>query len=345
MKQKVALLSVWVVAVWLTGCDRGAGHGSPYAKHPPAYPYVSYAPPAVQPPPQGTAMPSSAPSAPPALDLPAQPGPFGLLAPFKLGQSADEVKATAPGLLVPGGEKQKDIGYQVEVAGGKIQAMRISFEHDPKAELVARWGAPVAEGADVAWLVPDRGMRVVLDVDDWELFVLPYMPLARLMEAEAGKLKGIVGDVLSMDRKAFETRYPDAKLRKLTREVALSVAFPPVEATRKDTELEATFSSAGALVAVELTVGAGAQRAVELVLLPVFGSGRELSLCPPAKKPCSLASGVYQADPVTRYGQSELEVTTWPHDFADLTIRWARSKTRTDWFTTLTPPDRVLEAK
>lgn len=340
MRSILPLLSL-LAAASIAGCQPGPRTPyPPYFAYSPYPPYV-FPPGYLPPPPPGPPQPG--PAASRALDLPAQPGPFGLLAPFRLGQPAEEVKAASPGLLESGGQEQDGTVYEVEIEDKRVAFMRISFDHDRTADLTARWGDPVKDGTRSAWLVPDAGLRVVLDSAEWAIRIVPYVPLARLLAGEGGKLKGSVADVLSMDRKAFEARFPAAEQRAVGKRVDLDVVLPPVEGTLRETELTATFSPSGALLAVELSVGTSASKAVAAVLETVHGAPRELPLCAAAKKPCVIAAGVYQADPVLRYGKSTFEITTWPHDWGILTVRWSRAPTRTDFFTTFTPPDRVRE--
>ena len=326
------------------GCRPGAAAAARASAPPWMSPYSGY-PVFVPPGPPPVAAPLPAPESKPALELPPKPGPFGRLSAVKLGQPRDEVVAQLPGILQPGGIYEPTIKYSVSFRDGRVESMRVLFDDDPRALLVARWGEPVPDGSAVAWLAAEDGLRVVLDSSQQAVYIRPYIPLSKLLRNESGKLGGLVAEVLAMDRKVFEARFPSPTLRTIGRDVLLAVTFPPVEASERESEIEARFDPAGALRAVELDVQTGVEEVVRAALTAVHGPPKELPLCPPPKKPCLVVSGVWQADPVLRYGKGSPEITTWPHDWAHLTVRVSRQPTRTDHFTTLTPPDRVRETE
>jgi hypothetical protein len=294
--------------------------------------------------PAGPAAPAAA-AQTPALGLPARPGPFGALEKVKLGQTRADVAAVSQ-KLAEGRLDERDTTYKVEFDRDRLTSMQITFlDRSPAAELEARWGAPKSAGTRFVWLAAEDELHVILDEAQRSVHIARYVPVMKLVRADGNKLAGLAADVLAMDRKAFEARFPEAKLEKSGTDVILEVTLPPIEGTLAKSTMEARFASSGTFVSLELTLRTLATAEVDTALRTVYGAPRELPLCPPAKKPCLIASGVYQSDPVLRYGKSGLEVTTWPHDFAQLTIRWSRAATRTDFFTTMTRPDRVKDTE
>jgi hypothetical protein len=58
-----------------------------------------------------------------------------------------------------------------------------------------------------------------------------------------------------------------------------------------------------------------------------------------------IRDSIWRADPLLRYRHRRLEITSWAHDWGELTIRWAVTKTPLDHFSSFTPPHRVREGE
>lgn len=227
-----------------------------------------------------------------------------------------------------------------------MRSMRAKCERDLAPELKARWGEASSEGSLLGWFLPEQGVQVLWESREWALMIMPLMPLVKLIGPNEGKLGGIVSEVLTMDRAAFLQRFPGAKEYKLAKDTTLEVHFAPVEMAMDESEIEARFRPSGELVAVELSLKLGAQKRVEAILQSLYGEPKDLGLCPASKKTCEIAEGVFQADPVMRYGNfAKLEVSTWAHDWAVFSIRWSRSKSAADSFSSLSPPHQVRPAE
>ena len=289
--------------------------------------------------PASTLAPAVAPAPPSGLELPETPGAFGPLQGVALGQSRDEVAARAPGLL-DGTQRTADgTTYSVEFnRDGSVRALLAHFNGDRTEALTLRWGPPKDGGEISAWFLPADASRVVLESSGWRIRIERYLPLSKLIIGDGGKLGGVVAEVLGMDRKTFEARFPRPILHRFPRDVVLEVQLPPTEMSRYSSDLDARFTPSGALVAVELHLKAAHSKEITAVLRAAHGEPKDLKLCARKVGPREIVVGIWQADPVLRYQKARPEVTLWSPHPGTLTARWSLVPTRSDHFTSMTPP-------
>lgn len=336
---KWMVLAAATVSV-LAGCGP-RGNARPWYPAYPAPVWIAQMPaPATPSAPASAPAAASAPAPPPGHDLPEKPGPFGPLQGLTLGLSRDEVAARAPGVLDDGQKTDARVSCRVQFdRNNRVELMLAYFDHDMTEELTRRWGEPRTEGEITAWLVPGDESRVVLESGGWRLRIERYLSFSKLIRGDGGKLGGVMADALEMDRKAFEARFPHLTVRQILRSTWLEVAFPPAETSSDSCELDAQFTSSGARRSIELHVPSQHSKEIRDVLRAVYGEPKQLTLCKRKGKPCEIADGVYQADPILRYRGASPEVTLWAGGYpGELTVRWSFVPTRSDHFTTMTAP-------